>query len=506
MTSAEHVVDGCQVAEILPPWLRCQLAALVRELGGPLYLAGGVVRDLLRGVAPVDIDLAVPAGARIWAARIASACGGAYVELGRDEEAARVVRGPVTVDFSSFREGAVDIREELRRRDLTINAMALRLDPLLLGPDAAVAGGIPLIDPTGGRADLAAGMIRVAGPTSFQADPLRLLRAFRFAAALDFVIDPRTLEMVRQHRTCITAPAPERISHELDLVMASGRAHQVILQMAATGLLAEILPELQAGAGVTQPASHHLDVLDHCLETLRCMEQVIGATDRWFPGHGPQLDAYLAAGCNRVRLKWAALLHDLGKPATCAVDSDRDGRITFHNHDRSGAALFRTIAHRLRWANEAIEQVAALISEHMRPFHLANVARSAPLTLRAAIRLVRRAGDGLPGLFLLAMADSLAGQGPERIEDMEVELAVLYDHLERVRSEHVAPVQTGPPLLTGHDLIERLHLQPGPLFREILGAVEEARMLGTVADTDGALRLARSLAAAQARQPGSPGE
>lgn len=506
VTPLSPQVAGQRVIDLLPAWLRRHLVVLLGELGGPLYLAGGVVRDLLRGVEPADIDLTVRDGARAWAARLAGLSGGAYVELGRGEDAARVVSGPVTVDFSAFREGATDILDELTRRDLTINAMALRIDPLLRGSGSDCAAGIDLLDPTGGREDLAAGRIRAAGGDAFTADPLRLLRVFRFAACLGFTIETGTLTLVRQQRALIIAPAPERISHELDLILASSQAHRACAEMAETGLLGEILPELQAGAGMVQPASHHLDVLGHSLDTLRHMEELIVSPAARFPDHGERLAAYLATGRNRVRLKWAALLHDLGKPVTRAVNAERDDRITFHNHDLAGADLFRAVARRLRWGNDDIEQVARLIGAHMRPFHLANVARASTLTLRAAIRLVRAAGDSLPGLLLLAMADALAGQGPERVTGMEEELADLYDHLERVRAEHVAPVQAGPPLLTGRDLIERLQLVPGPLFRKILAAVEEARMEGAVEDADGALQLARSLAAAQGCGPGGSGK
>jgi hypothetical protein len=126
---------GQRVTDLLPAWLRRNLAIVLGEQGGPLYLAGGVVRDLLRGVAPADIDLTVRDGARTWAARLAELCGGALVALGRDEDAARVVSGGVSVDFAGFREGATDILDDLTRRDLTINAMALRIDPLI--PPAA---------------------------------------------------------------------------------------------------------------------------------------------------------------------------------------------------------------------------------------------------------------------------------------------------------------------------------------------------------------------------------
>ena len=488
-------VTGRQVLALLPAWLRRHLAGLLRQEGLPLYLTGGVVRDLLLGLAPADIDLTVPAGARDLAGRLATRTGGAYVELGRDEDAARVVCKGVTVDCSSFREAAVDIETELTLRDLTVNALALRIDALLMGPGGEGDQALVVIDPTGGLRDLEGGWIRMAGPDSFRADPLRLVRVFRFAATLGFAVEPQTLLVVRRQRALLVGPAPERIAHELDLIMASHRAHATFAALAETGLLWEIVPELQAGVGMDQPASHHLDVFGHSLEALGQMERLVAAPGVFFPDDGGRIEAHVASGRNRVRLLWAALLHDLGKPPTCAIKEDRGGRITFYNHDRAGATLFRQVARRLRWSNEDTERVAGLISEHMRPFHLANVARAAELTLRAAIRMVRAAGDDLPGLFLLAMADALAGQGPMRIEGMEEELARLYHHLETVRAEHVAPVQTGPPLLTGRDLIERLGLVPGPLFKEILAAVEEARMEGAVRTFDQALRLASDQAA-----------
>ena len=290
---------GRRVTDLLPGWLRRHLAVVLGEQGAPLYLAGGVVRDLLRGVTPADIDLTVRDGARAWAARLAELCGGALVVLGRDEDAARVVSGRVSVDFAAFREGATDILDDLTRRDLTINAMALRIDPLLLDPGADAAG-TTLLDPTGGWADLAAGVVRATGPEAFTADPLRLLRVFRFAACLDFRIDPGTLAMAGRQGGLIVAPAPERIAHELDLIMASNRAHRTCAQMAETGLLGHILPELQAGSGMLQPASHHLDVLGHSLEALRHLEALTLAPRSGFPvraGRWPPTWPPGATGC-----------------------------------------------------------------------------------------------------------------------------------------------------------------------------------------------------------------
>jgi len=488
-----NALSDRQVLRVLPSWLRRQLTLLYRELGGELYLAGGVVRDLLLGKVPADIDLTVSEGARVWAGKLAVLTGGALVPLGREEDAARVVSRRTTIDFSSFRQGAGMIAEDLIRRDLSVNALALRLDPLLTRPQADDEVEVPLIDPTGGLADLRHGLIRVASPESFTSDPLRLLRVFRFAATLDFAVEAATLGLVRQHCRLITQVAPERIAHELDCIVAASDAHSTIRLMAESGLLWQVIPELAAGIGMEQPQSHHLDVWRHNLETLRQMERIIAEPSSYFSEMGERMAAYLAGMRQHRRLKWAALLHDLGKPATFVLRADKGDRITFYNHDQVGARMFDAFAQRLRWSNEERERIGHLIAGHMRPFHLANVARASDLTLRAAIRMIRKAGDDLPGLFLLAMADSLAGQGVERLEGMEEELARLYRQLEQIRSEHVAPVQAALPLLTGRDLIEILHLQPGPVFKKILAAIEEAQMAGEVDDVNGALRLAKKM-------------
>ena len=494
MTKETQQISARQVLALLPDWLRDALAAVRAEMGGELYLSGGVMRDLLLDKPPADIDLTVAAQARLWGDRLAALTGGSLVPLGREDDTVRVVSRGVTVDIGSFREGARTIGDDLVRRDLTVNALACRIDPLLAASKPDETASLPVLDPTGGHDDLRLGLIRATGPESFRRDPLRLLRVFRFAAILDCAIEAETLALVGKQSHLVSAVAPERIAHELDLIMASDAAAAMVRAMAASGLLWAIIPELAVGIGMVQPRSHHLDVWEHSLEALRQMGRILAAPAAFFPGAGEEMAAFPRLPQQRLRLQWAALLHDLGKPATHAVREDKGGRITFYNHDRIGAEMCADLALRLRWSNEAREQVARLIEGHMRPFHLANVARAGNLTLRAAIRMLRAAGDDLEGLFLLAMADSLAGQGVERVAGMEEELAALYRHLARIRAEHVAPVRAAPPLLTGTDLIDALGLPPGPLFKRILAAVEEARMTGEVSDAAGALQLARIMA------------
>jgi poly(A) polymerase len=493
-SAAALAVSGPAVAILFPDGLLDKLAAVQRELGGELYLVGGAVRDLLLDRPPGDLDLLVAGQPKRWAERLRQLTGGACIELGREEGTFRIVTPDNAVlDFSGFRQGAACIEDDLRRRDLTVNALALPLHELLR--DRSLSA-LPVLDPTGGLADLEQRRIRVASAESFADDPLRMLRVFRFAAALGFAVEADTLRQVRQHCPLISRAAKERVGYELDAIMATPRAHPAFLGLHDCGLLWEILPELRAGAGMEQPASHHLDVFDHCLEALHQIELVLADLAGRFPGTSAALATYLAVPKRRLQVKWAALLHDVGKPVCFGTKEDaQGGRITFYNHDLRGADLFTGISRRLRHSREDTEAAARLIAGHMRPFFLANNQRQGKLTLRACLRLIRDAGGQLPGLFLLAMADALAGKGEDSPAAIEQEVSGLFARLLEIEREHVAPVQAAPPLITGNDLITELHLMPGPIFRVILDKIEEAHMERIISSRAEALALAAAIAA-----------
>ncbi len=248
------------------------------------------------------------------------------------------------------------------------------------------------------------------------------------------------------------------------------------------GILSRLLPELYRGEGVEQPEFHHLDVFDHCVLALQKMETIIAEPERFYPGHGDKISTYLQKERMARCLKWAALLHDIGKPATKEIRADKDGRVTFYRHDEVGRELFEQIAERLKWSRADAEQVGHLIGMHMHPFHLCNVQRENGISKRAALNLCRRAGKSLTGLFLLAMSDSLASLGEKKPERMEEELVTLFTTVRKMYDENIAPVLQGPRLVTGKDLIERWNLAPGPIFREILDELETARVEGKVVD------------------------
>ena len=458
-----------------PESLRRGLAAVANHFSIPMYVAGGAVRDWLGGSQCHDLDLAVPADGVACARFLADRLGGAFVPLDEQEGVARVVWLDYEIDFSRFREGAESIEEDLARRDFTINSLGVAVDT----NSGGLLAPCRIIDPVGGLADLERGMIRASADSVFRADPLRLLRAYRFMAAFGFRIDPQTEKRIAAESFLLADTAMERIAGELDLIMASCRAAETVALMAASGLLWVVFPELRSGEGMVQPSSHHLDVFSHNLEALRCMENILAHPAQWYPGHGVRFADYLSVDRRWLWLKWAALFHDLGKPVCHRI---RDGRVTFYNHDQAGGRFFAEIAKRLRWSREDGKQVSRLIELHMWPFHLNNARRKTGITPRACLRLVKAAGDELPGLFLLAMADSLAGAGPGKPEGMEEDLAGLYDQVEAVYQKSIRPVFENPRLLTGHDLINVFGLDSGKVVGQILKGIEEAQVAGEIAD------------------------
>ena len=460
------------------------LGELAAARGVKVYLVGGTVRELALGRTAPDLDLAVSAQTLDLARDLAAALEGTFVLLDEGEGTARVVWQKEILDLAAFR--APTLEGDLQARDFTVNALALKLE--------AVLGEEPLtlIDPWGGLPDLAQGLIRVVRPQNFQEDPLRLLRAYRFAATHGFRLTPETGAAIPSYLQDFSRVAGERVRQELFILLAAPRAAPILEEMDRTGLLTQVFPECADLKGVEQDGFHHLDVFRHSLQTVAYLEEVLAAPKNYFGALAEKLARYLRPPFQAVLLKLAALFHDAGKPQVQDRRTSPD-RYTFYYHERVGVEIFTGAALRLRFSQAEIKTVTRLISLHMRPFLLLPAFREGELTPRALGRLVRAARPDLPGLFALAMADSLAGQGPQKPADSETVLADLADAAYRFLKERLEPQERGPRLLTGHDLIKVLGLTPGPRFREILTAVEEAQWEGVIHSRQEALELARSL-------------
>jgi len=460
----------------LSPLFR-ELSQLSRKWETELYLAGGTLRDLVLNREIIDIDFAVSSRCLEFSGEFSKRVNGTYVILDKENKTSRVVIKGYNLDFTEFR--GKDIQDDLSKRDFSINAMAIPFSEIMEGKTAR------LLDPFGGLQDIKAGLIRALSKESITHDPLRMVRAYRLAATYDFRIEERTREYIKECAREITKVSQERITTELTKIFSANMCYPWVEDMVKVGLVTYILPEIQDMKGVIQNGSHHLDVYDHSLLTLKCLEEVINGPQRYFRSHIDSIASYLRSQKTRALLKWAALFHDLGKAKVREIDSR--GKITFYYHEQIGSQIFLNMAQRLKLSKADARFIQKIILLHMRPLHIMRPFMQGTLTPKGIRRFIRQAEGDLIGVFVVTMADSLAGKGPLKPADAEVRLAELFDAIYTYFKEKFEPITMRPRLITGRDLIEQFHLTPGPVFGKLLREVEEAYMEGIVTTREQAI-------------------
>jgi len=452
----------------------------LRERGQQAYLVGGCVRDLLLGREPGDYDVATDAtpdevmrifpdtyavGAQFGVVLvpipdnpqqsvIPSEAGVSRSEspaqsrdllLGSTSKAAHVEvatfrsdigysdgRHPDQVRFSR------DLREDVQRRDFTING--LLLDPL----------NDEVLDYVGGQKDLEAKIIRAIGDPAlrFAEDKLRMLRAVRFAARFEYAIEPATMASIQEFPAQIHQVSRERVRDELTKMLIEGHARRAFELLDETGLLHEVLPEIEAMKGVEQPPEFHPegDVFVHTLLLLENLPQPCPPT-----------------------LAWGGLLHDVGKPPTFRRAPDR---IRFDSHVDVGVKMAEAICRHLRFSNGDTEQIRALVDNHMR---FGDVEKMKASTFKRFVRLPR-----FDEHLELHRLDCMASHRKLR----------MYDYT-RQKIAELTPESIHPkPLVSGDDLVAAGY-SPGPQFKVILSAVEDAQLEGNLYSKDQAIRFVR---------------
>ena len=438
-------------------------------------LVGGAVRDALLGRATLDVDVAVPAGGVALARRVAEAVGGTLVLLDEERGAARVVAGPARLDVTDFR--APTLEADLAARDFTVNALAVPLAALL------GTGRARVVDPGGGVADLRARRLRLPAAGVLHDDPLRTLRGVRLEATHSLRLTPAAARAVRAAAPGLARVAAERVRDELLLLLALPRTLPALRRAHALGCLGVVLPEVRAMQGTTQPAPHRFDVLEHSLRAVGGVDMLLPRLDALEPlGH--DLRAHVAeglgGGVTRAQtLKLAALLHDVSKPETRRVIG---GRVRFFEHDVLGAARARAIGERLRLPRRAVDVLERLVRHHLRPMHLAH---AGGITRRARYRFYRDLREDTRDLLLLVLADAGAVTGASPVAAWR-RSAVVRDLLGGWAEEQAAAAE--PPLVSGHDVMARYGLPPGPEVGRLLDQAREAQALGTVRTREEALR------------------
>jgi len=448
-------------------------AFVVRRLraeGHQAFFAGGCVRDLLLGVEAKDFDVATSArpdevtelfaktfnvGAHFGVVLVCERVKDHEVPGGEDVEVKTEVatfrsdgaysdgRRPDAVRFSS------DPKEDVLRRDFTINGMLL--DPLKWEQTGNLDESV--LDFVGGRDDLRAGIVRAIGDPvlRFTEDKLRMLRAVRFAARLEFAIEPATMRAMQALASTVNQVSCERIREELTRILTEGHARRGFELLDESGLLREVLPEVVRMHGVEQPPEYHPEG-NVWVHTMLLLEK-------------------LPAGCSPT-LAWGALLHDVGKPATYTPPSGPGDRIRFNGHVEVGVRVAEEILRRLRFSGDDAAQIVVLVHNHMRFGDVLHMKQS---TLKRFLRLPK-----FDEHLQLHWMDASSAHGDLR----------LWEFAKKHYEDHT-PEQVKPKLLvTGRELIAAGY-EPGRFFKEMLAAAEDAQLEGAVQTTGEAMEFIR---------------
>jgi poly(A) polymerase len=489
------------------PLLKRIVALLPPEI--PIYLVGGAVRDILLNKPGYDLDFVTSGDAMKISRKLADELGGAYFPLDTRRNVARIVLKndddegkaffqTMRVDISKF-QGA-DLVQDLRGRDFTFNALAVRIhDPARL------------IDPTGGAVDLLSKRLRACSQNSFLDDPVRILRAVRFSVNLGLTIQPDTLRLIKEATVHLPEVSAERLRDELFRMLVLPHPAACVRIMDKLGALDAVLPEVRALQPVNQSAPHVMDAWNHTLDTLNRLESLLevlgpefnpdkannlalGMVALQLGRYRQQLSAHLNNALNAERphrglIFLAGLYHDVGKLSTQSLDDN--GKTRFIGHEQIGSKLAEKRGLELKLSNLEISRLVNIVNNHMRPSYLSHTA-DLP-TSKAIYRFFKDTGAAGIDICLLSLADMLATYGttlPAERWDRHLEVVrTLFQAWWDKRDEQVLPI----PLINGEDLISEFNLESGPIIGTILESVREAQITGEVNSKNEAFQLVKKI-------------
>ena len=441
-----------------------QVVGFARQKEVSLYLVGGTIRDILLSRKIKDYDFVVGKVALSLLDQLGGLLEASVFPMGKGkgEQIYRLVKGEQAIDFAVM-EGD-DITQDLMRRDFTVNAFAYSFSEgrFFTAPQA--------------MEDLTAGRINLVSPQALEADPLRMLRAVRYCCTLPgFALTDTLKEEIRRHKELLAEVSPERIRVELDQIILSPSPAQGLKLMHELDLLTCVFPELAPLEDLPQGRYHLTDALCHSIEVVREVDILMREKHPFFPQSSTD---------DRLIVGYAALFHDLGKPATKSIDAE--GEIHFYGHPEQSSHLAQGIMRRLKFPTRVQDGVIPLVGNHMR---ILTLAQGEP-TDKALRRLIHAMGEGIRLLLVLGLAETGSKQGNDQWDDTE-EGKRFMDLCQRIlnlydKEDLIAP----EPLLMGRDLLGLGH-SPGPRLGEILTEVRKRQIAGELKDREEALRFVR---------------
>jgi poly(A) polymerase len=468
------------------------LLDLAFEHGYQLYLVGGLIRDVFSRQSSKDVDF-VTSEASELARSLARKTGCRPVLIDQKFGTIRLVPAitpddgslSCLIDISPMRGATIE--EDLRRRDFTVNAMAVNLS-------AWQTNGIfELFDPLGGLYDLRAKRLRPCAMDSLADDPLRILRAYRLVCRSGFTLDTQTRSTMADLRFRLENVAVERIRDELVLILGGANSASILRMLDEDFLLGELLPKCEPMRNQRQNNFNHQDCWQHSISALEALESFLLRPQELLGRYGPEATEVLAqrfAGerTRQIMLKVAALLHDVVKPNR--RNGNNDGDSHFAGHEVAGASIAGSLCARLRFSNREIEFVSEVVRQHLRPIHLLNQKETCQ---RALARFFRLGPELFWPLLLLFGSNQMAAP---RSQSPSKTIRTLRQHIGGWLDfyyQQLEPRKMEPPLLTGLQLIEFFHLSPGPMVGKLLQRLADLQWEGEISSREEALQQAAQL-------------
>lgn len=441
-----------------------------------LYLVGGALRDFYLNKENSDKDLVViNTNTEVFAENLAKELNATYIKLDEENKIYRLVLKDKINYIDIAAPVGKNIEEDLKRRDLTINSIALNLKTL------------EIIDINNGLNDLKTKKIKPISEKNFIDDPLRILRVYRFFSTLAFQIDNKMTVIVKKHCKRIHDVSVERINYELLKLFSGENSSQSLLEMDKAGLLKELFPIINEVKKVPPNLHHHLDLFNHSIETVKQIQILYESNTPEIKEHLEKIDF---GGINRLaHLKLAAFLHDIGKPETWFIEADT-GKHRFIKHDDIGAKLASKILKKSKFSKKQIDYITKMIKYHIYPSH---VVTTPDINEKIYMRLIRKMGNEVIDIIILAMADRLSARGVE-ITDEIVErnlnkLQTLLDFYLNIK-DSLKPL---PKLLSGEEIMNILNITPSKELGDIIKKLNEAQLSGEITTKNEALNFIESI-------------
>ncbi|MCQ2789957.1 MAG: HD domain-containing protein [bacterium] len=442
---------------------------------GNFYLVGGAIRDFYFDKENYDKDIITEnIDADFFSKDLAQKLNATFVPLDETNKIYRLVlKDKINYIDIAQCEGK-DIIEDLKRRDITINSIAVNLKTL------------EILDINNGLKDLEKKEIKTISEKNIIDDPLRILRIFRFCASLGFEIEQNTKDLAKKHFNLITNCSQERINYELLKLFNGQNASIAIKQMDKIGLVDILFPIMKEVRKIPPNSHHHLPLIGHLIETVNQLELLYKKAPKEIKEHFDLID--FGGNTRLSHLKLSGFLHDIGKPSTWTIEEDT-GRHRFIKHDEIGSRMSKTILKEMKFSKKQIAYISAMIKHHIHP---AQIVESKDTTEKTFMRFIRKMENNLIDVIYLAMADRLSARG-EAITDEMVNTNL--KNLQNLLNLYLAKKDTLKPLpklIDGEEIMQKFNLSPSPKLGQIINELKEEQLCGNILTKNDAINFIKT--------------